>query len=103
MRHNKNLIFIIFYFFNLLIAQDVQISLSVVMKMSAPVVGPIKVKIDQIIAPGFYKYEEEAEIKRFMFRWMNEGAVGVFLICGNDNIFIYIIDDVVFWLVYPDD
>ena len=61
--HRKiNLFFIIFLSLSVLIAQDVQISLSVIMKMYAPVVGPINVKIDQTIAPGFYKYEENAEI-----------------------------------------
>ena len=103
MLRNKNLIFIIFYFFSLLIAQDVQIRLSVVMRMSAPVVGPIKVKIDQITAPGFYKYEEKAEIKRFVFRWMNEGAEGEIMISGTDKIINYNIDDEVYWLENPED
>tara|TARA_Y100000588_G_C14166876_1_gene887309 strand:+ start:623 stop:1477 length:855 start_codon:yes stop_codon:yes gene_type:complete len=98
-----NLFFIIFLSLTVLIAQDVQISLSVIMKMYAPVVGPINVKIDQTIAPGFYKYEENAEIKRFMFRWMNEGAEGEIMISGTNKIINYNKDDEVYWLENPED
>ena len=103
MLRNKYLIFIIFFSFSLLIAQDLQVSLSVIMKMSAPVVGPINVKIDQTIAPGFYKYEENAEIKRFIFRWMNEGAEGEIMISGTNKIINYNKDDEVYWLENPED
>ena len=98
-----NLFFIIFLSLTVLIAQDVQISLSVIMKMYAPVVGPINVKIDQTIAPGFYKYEENAEIKRFIFRWMNEGAEGEIMISGTNKIINYNKDDEVYWLENPED
>tara|TARA_B100000029_G_scaffold431029_1_gene442406 strand:+ start:1858 stop:2712 length:855 start_codon:yes stop_codon:yes gene_type:complete len=102
--HRKiNLFFIIFFSLSVLIAQDVQISLSVIMKMYAPVVGPINVKIDQTIAPGFYKYEENAEIKRFIFRWMNEGAEGEIMISGTNKIINYNKDDEVYWLENPED
>ena len=102
--HRKiNLFFIIFLSLTVLIAQDVQISLSVIMKMYAPVVGPINVKIDQTIAPGFYKYEENAEIKRFIFRWMNEGAEGEIMISGTNKIINYNKDDEVYWLENPED
>ena len=102
--HRKiNLFFIIFLSLSVLIAQDVQISLSVIMKMYAPVVGPINVKIDQTIAPGFYKYEENAEIKRFIFRWMNEGAEGEIMISGTNKIINYNKDDEVYWLENPED
>ena len=102
--HRKiNLFFVIFLSLSVLIAQDVQISLSVIMKMYAPVVGPINVKIDQTIAPGFYKYEENAEIKRFIFRWMNEGAEGEIMISGTNKIINYNKDDEVYWLENPED
>ena len=102
--HRKiNLFFIIFLSLSVLIAEDVQISLSVIMKMYAPVVGPINVKIDQTIAPGFYKYEENAEIKRFIFRWMNEGAEGEIMISGTNKIINYNKDDEVYWLENPED
>ena len=103
LRSANLLIFIIFFSLNIQYAKNLQISLSMVMNMSVPVVGPIRVRINQTVAPGLYKIEEKMNVDRFVFRWMEDDPVGQIMISGTDKIINYNIKDEVYWLETPEE
>ena len=101
LRRTNLFIAIIFFFFSTLLTQNLQISLSMIMNMSVPVVGPISVSINQTVAPGFYKIEEKTDVERFVFRWMSDDAQGQIMISGTDKMINYNRKDEVYWLETP--
>jgi len=103
LRRTNLFIAIIFFFFSPLLTQNLQISLSMIMNMSVPVVGPISVSINQTVAPGFYKIEEKTAVERFMFRWMSDDAQGQIMISGTDKMINYNREDEVYWLETPGE
>ncbi len=103
LRRTNSFIAIIFFFFSPLLTQNLQISLSMTMNMSVPVVGPISVSINQTVAPGFYKIEEKTDVERFMFRWMSDDTQGQIMISGTDKMINYNREDEVYWLETPGE
>lgn len=103
LRRTNLFIAIIFFFFSPLLTQNLQISLSMIMNMSVPVVGPISVSINQTVAPGFYKIEEKTDVERFVFRWMSDDAQGQIMISGTDKMINYNRKDEVYWLETPGE
>ena len=103
LRRTNLFIAIIFFFFSPLLTQNLQISLSMIMNMSVPVVGPISVSINQTVAPGFYKIEEKTDVERFVFRWMSDDAQGQIMISGTDKMINYNREDEVYWLETPGE
>jgi len=103
LRRTNLFIAIIFFSFSPLLTQNLQISLSMIMNMSVPVVGPISVSINQTVAPGFYKIEEKTDVERFMFRWMSDDAQGQIMISGTDKMINYNREDEVYWLETPEE